>query len=570
MKHIKPIEISSPFSKFLSDEMREAMPPPEYEVGGYFIEEVEMRDGAKLLTKVCVPDRGERWPCLFMRTPYEAYWEMGPANAIPFIEQGYVVVIQYCRGTNGSDGEYKPFENERNDGIDAIKWLSAQPWQDGNIGTFGASYMAFNQWVISDSLPPEVKTMYIDSGGADWYAAVYANGMFRHDCYTSWPVGNFGDKDNLEEVYRAALDTRPHNTMDERVLGRKIPYYQEFIKNTARSDLYWADSYWRSTLENPAKINVPICVVEGWFDHNVESVMAGIRRLRPEIAKQCIFMFGPWDHIGQMPDDVLEYPDGDKFGPGRSLLMLSWFDRMLKGKKNELVSEYYAIGEGKWHTLDFFKPDTEKVTYYIGADKTLTGSHVENGEYRYEYDPAMPLYAIGGSDLMSWIGGIGFSDRGPQLQPEYSDRFDVLVFKTCPLPDSLLIKGSPVVSLEVISSAPDTSFMVRLSEQFDDGRTVNIADSASSILLRGESETILKYTPGSKVVLTFRMCDIFWQLKKGSRLRLDISSSNFPMYHLHPNKVGIWSAIEDWDKANQVVCYGSEKSAVYLPIMLNK
>ena len=567
MNGLLPIEIKNPYFQIQLDARRAAMPQPICGVGGYFIAEAEMRDGVKLITKVCVPDSGERWPCLLIRTPYDVFWGMEPINAIPFVEQGYAVAIQFCRGTCGSGGEYNPFEQERNDGIDALRWLAKQPWQDGNIGTYGSSYMAFDQWVIADSLPPEVKTMYIDSGGADWYTAVYANGMFRHDGYTGWPLGIYGDRNDPRQNYHNALKLRPHNTMCEKLLGREIPYYRGLISSPARSDPYWEDSCWQTAWENPSKINVPICVVEGWFDHNVASVMTSVKGLRPEIRKESRLVFGPWDHIGQLPG-VLEYPDGGKFGPGRILLMLGWFDRMLKGvdKDTPPISEYYAIGEGKWHTFDVWPPKTKAERFYLWAGVTLGRMPEGSGNYRYEYDPGKPpLQVVGGSDLMSWIGSNG--PHGPELQPDYTDRDDVLVFKSQPLPGALFMTGSPVVSLEVSSTAPDTSFMVRLSEEFEDGTTVNIVDGASSILLRNESETVLEYMPGEKVVLSFRMYDIAWELKKGSRLRLDVSSSNFPMYHLHPNKVGIWSAIEDWDKAEQTVYFGSERSAIYLPIL---
>ena len=566
-KELQPLEVNTYYEDDLS-ERRVSMPQPICGVGGYFTEEVEMRDGIKLITYVCVPDSGEKWPTLFTRSPYPFYCDMELTMMIPFVEQGYCVVIQSCRGTNGSGGVYEPFKNERKDGIDALQWLVKQPWHNGNIGLYGSSYMCYTQWIVADHLPPEVKTMYLDCFGIDRYSQMYMNGMFRHDIYTSWALTNCQiEIDDMDEVYEAALQMRPHNMMDEKLLGKKLPFYQDFISKTTRSDPYWKDSFWGVLRNVPAKVNVPVCIAEGWNDHNVEGVMVGIKGLRPEIREKSVIAIGPWDHFGMLPG-VLEFPDAMKHGHNHVKLMIDWLDRMLKGKGTDtpLTSEVYVLGEGAWHELTTWPPETKQVAYYLGGGGTLTGAPAKSGSETYEYDPEKPVATVGGNALLAWMGGLGDADRGQHLQPDYADRDDVLIFKSGPLSETMTIMGGVEVWLEVSTSAPDTAFMAKLSEEFEDGRTLNIVDGTSSILLRNESETILDYIPGEKVVLKIRLWDTAWQVQKGSRLRLDVTSSNFPMYHIHPNRTGIWSTHEEWDKANQTVYFGSENSAVYLPI----
>ena len=308
--------------------------------------------------------------------------------------------------------------------------------------------------------------------------------------------------------------------------------------------------------------------MEGWVDHNVEGVMVGLKGLRPEIRKQSQIVLGPWNHYSRLSVDDIEYP-GDKFGPGQVQLSLAWFDRMLKGKGADKapVSEYYTIGTGEWHTMEAWPPITEQIALYLSNEGKLMPTPTGIGNASYEYDPANPVKTVGGNQLMSWMGG-NFVPNGVHIQPDYSDRSDVLVFRSEPFAEAMTIAGSGEVLLEVSTTAPDTAFMVRLCEEFEDGRVMNLLlDGASSILLRNESDTILDYTPGEKVVLNFHLWDTAWQMKKGSRLRLVITSSNFPMYHLHPNRAGIWSTYEDWDKAKQTVYFGTENSVVHLPVL---
>ena len=577
-KILEPIITDPRFEPEL-EARRLVLPAPVCGVGGYFIEEVEMRDGIKLITKVCVPDTGEKWPTLFTRTPYPIMWEMAPTTDISLIEQGYCVVIQSCRGMNGSGGVYEPFDNERNDGIDGLEWLVKQPWHDGNIATYGSSYMCYTQWVVADSLPPEVKTMYLDAFGIDRFGQVYMNGMFRHDIYTSWALQNsYAKIDDMKKTYNEALLIQPHNTMDEKLLGKKLPFYQQYISKIERSDPYWKDSYWEILRTMPAKVDIPVCIAEGWFDHNVGGVMVGIKGLRPEIRKQSKIMVGPWDHAGVAPG-VLEYPDGRKHGPTHITLMVEWFDRILKGKgiNEPTTSEVYVLGKNEWQTIDTWPSETKRTKYSLDGSGSLSVTPADVGSKTYEYDPGNPVDTVGGNALLAWMGGLGHTDRGPHLQPDYSDREDVLVFKSIMLDKAMTLMGSVDVFLEVSTTAPDTSFMVKLSEEFSDGRTINIVDGASSILLRNESDTILDYTPNEKVVLKISLWDIAWQLQKGSRIRLDVTSSNFPMYHIHPNKAGVWSAIEDYDKAEQTIYFGAENvyfggenSAVYLPVWNEK
>ena len=153
---------------------------------------VPMRDGAKLYTRVFFPAGEGPWPTVVIRDPYGKANPAMATAAEEFSDHGYAVVLQHVRGTAGSEGEWVPHKNERQDGVDALHWVAAQPWMDGNIGTFGISYRGYVQLAIADQLPAEVKTMVIGNFGLDRYKQMYQDGMFRIDLITSWAVRNCG------------------------------------------------------------------------------------------------------------------------------------------------------------------------------------------------------------------------------------------------------------------------------------------------------------------------------------------------------------------------------------------
>ena len=571
MNHeLSPIVIPDQMKPMI-DGIRTVLHTPVCELGGMFVERVPMRDGVELVTQVCVPKGEGPWPCLFTRPSYPTLFKLGAIMNAPWVEQGYAVVIQACRGTAGSGGEWQPFDNERNDGIDALKWLAAQPWMDGRIATFGNSYMSYTQWVCADEMPKEVKTMLIEAYGIDRYAQVYMNGMFRHDIYTSWALTNSGEPEGTDytDMYDKALEIRPHKTIDEKLLGRKLAFYQNYISKIERKEPYWKDSFWETLHQIPAKINVPVCVIGGWFDHHLDGTLAGYNALRPEIKAQSRLVVGPWDHLSSSPGER-SYPDADKFGRGKALIQQAWLDRIIHGKSTDqpLNSEIYIVGEGKWKTIRQWPVQSVPCVYYPNADFTLTEGAGKADSLRYLYDPANPVETIGGSALLAWTTKLGHTLHGARLQPDYKDRNDVLVFKSQPFEASATIVGASEVELEVSTTAPDTAFMVKLSEELSDGQTFNIVDGTSSILLRNESDEVLSYTPGEKVKLKVKLWDTAWQIQPSSKLRLDITSSNFPMYHIHPNKAGVWSAFEDWDTAEQTVYFGDGATSIKIPFAI--
>lgn len=555
-------------NKRILDMIEADLPNPTNSFGGVVTESVKMRDGIELSTKIYFPSEGKEWPCIFMRTPYTNFIELLTVMCLPFVKFGYVLVVQGCRGTCGSGGEWDAFLNEREDGIDALNWLAKQEWHDGNIGLYGKSYQGYTQWIIGDSLPKEVKTMYIENFGVDRYKQMYMNGMFRQDIYTAWSLDNSGIAHSrpLSEIYEEALSIKPHNEMDTKLLGEKIPFYQDYISKVSRNEPYWKDGIWGILKDIPSKINVPICVVAGWFDHHLDGTLLGYNKLSESVKQESVLIVGPWDHGSQSPGD-LDYLGADKFGASKVKIAFDWFEYMLKDNESadKPKSEFYIVQDSKWEEKDFYEVDTEYLQLQLTSERKLL-EEANKDKISYLYKPSEPVVTSGGSALLAWSLKVGNTPHGSVVQQDYKDRDDVISFISEDLKEPLEIIGSIEVTLYVSSDCEDTCFTAKVCEEMQDGKTYNIADGASSIKFRNETPNELDYIPEDRVKLKIKMWDTAWTLQKNSRLKLIISSSNFPAYHVHSNISGCWSSISDEKTATQNIFVGNEWSQIRLPI----
>lgn len=563
------ILINSEVKEFY-DKSTASLPKGRYTCQDKVVEYVSMRDRVKLATTIYFPDKGASWPVLFTRNPYPHNKSILEAVYLPLVEHGFCLVIQDCRGTGDSEGKWEPFINERKDGIDSLNWLIKQKWMNGNIGTFGRSYSGFTQWIVGDKLPKEVKTMFLEVYGVDRYRQVYMNGMFREDIYTSWAFANSGVKSELAaaELYQKALEILPADQRDKKLLGTTLPFYQHYIKEISGDSSYWKDSIWEILKVIPGEINIPVVITGGWSDHHLDGSILGFEQLRDEVKAKSKLIIGPWDHIGGTTGN-LDYPNNSKFGFMNIDAHLNWFNYQLKSEGEEFKSEVYVIGQKNWQEVKEWPPAAHKFPMFLNADSSLTENPNAEGSISFEYDPRNPLSTNGGSALLAWISP-EFTElpHGVTKQVDYHDRNDVLTFKSDSLTKPLKIMGKMITKLLVSSSAEDTAFTVKVSEELVNGETYNIADGISSIRFRNDSPKPLDYQKDEKVELTIKLWDVAWQCQTGSRIRVDISSSNFPMYHVHSNTKGPWSEKDENSiVATQTLYCGVSGCKVILPIV---
>lgn len=536
-------------------------PLPEDRLPGKANYAVEYKDtmmdfgnGIPLRTQMALPKTQKPFPVVVYRIPY---WpETLKISMLPvfrqYAERGVGYVVQHCRGTGGSKGQYQPNIYEREDGSALVNWLDAQPWVSG-IGLTGTSYMGLTCWIIADILPTKVKCIHLHHYGVDRHLSAYNSGLFRQDILTAWSIDNAKEpiskpwKDPNAPYYEIEQHM-PQETMDVDRLGYELPWYRDWITHTDYTDPYWHEGVWETLRNIPAKIKVPITVVAGHFDHHNEGTILGYTLLSPETKAKSRLIVGSWNHSFVTTPTVHE-PQHDKDVNIDLDCFNYMYSLLVKGEEPKHEVLVYSIGEDKWQSLEDWPVDAQKYqTYYF------TAQHPQNVKNRYAltedpstlkkdalleytYNPDEPVYSVGGETLFT-----SEKTRGSRPQPEMGYRNDILFYQTQPLKEDMTIDGKIKAVMYMSTDVDDTALTFKVSEVFPDGTAYNIRSGITTLAYRNNRlGARQKYTPGTIVELTFEALPILWQVKKGNRIRIDITSSNFPEYSIHSNYAGVWS-----------------------------
>ncbi|MBW4081186.1 CocE/NonD family hydrolase [Paenibacillus sp. S150] len=544
--------------------------PPTHLCGGMTEVMVPVRDGTKLNTRIYVPAGTGPWPVILERNPYPDMHPVAELAAWEWTKYGYAAVLQDCRGTGGSEGRWEPFENERNDGLDVIHWIIEQSWMNGSMAMNGQSYGGFVQWILADRLPPEVKTLFIGVFGTERHRQMYMNGMFRHEIYTFWAVQNNGAAPLADPggVYRSMLQHVPHIEADAASIGQELPWYREWLLSPGADAAAWDVEPWSGLQAMPGLVSVPLYLFGGWFDHHLDGMMCAYEGLPDQVKSASRFVIGPWVHTLQTAGD-LEMGNAES-SPLREAIL--WFDHQLKGKPYAYstgVVDTYVVGDDGWRAwTDWGRRDKTLKLHMDSGGSVVDGAlklmDKPGGEGRitFRYDPRKPVRTLGGDALLAWINpAFGGSRPASVLQLAPGEREDIITFVTEPFHDELAIAGAIRACLSVRSDAVDTAFTVKVSEMKGDGGAYNIRDGITTLAYRNGAGSPQDYVPGDTAGLEIELWPVAWTLSAGSRLRVDISSSNFPAYHLHSNHAGNWALQQEFRAANQTLLTGAEHNA---------
>lgn len=543
---------------------------------------IRMKDGVKLFARVVRPKENGRYPVILIRTPYKLIDFTDSIQVVPvFVRRGYIVVYNHVRGTGRSEGKWEPFKNERSDGLELIEWISGQSWCDGNIGTWGSSYSGYVQWCIADCRNPMLKTMFLSMFGPDPYGYLYRRGMFRQDVGTGWSATMMGE--NRYRIFRPEEEARlrnkaygisPQTALGQKLIGEECRWYTKWGENDFPDSDYWNSDCWGELKEIVDRIRIPLFLHGGWYDVMLRAQIHGWRSLPQDIKKKSCFMIGPWNHV-LSTDGVFDHPGENGRGLARFVeAAVEWFDRYLKGMDGKHLEggvEVYAVGAEKWMKWKEDLYSDSKIRLYFHCGKENAGilksePEIGFGKTEYLYDPDHPVFSCGGSLL--------FNNTVPEKppacstwQPSIGEREDVISFLSERYQKGLFLSGSVTVRLYVSSSAQSTAFAVKLMEVLPDGQAVNIADDITDIRFRDEQMMEI-YHPGTVVELTLHMTDICWRLQKESRIRVDITSSNFPEFHRHPNTEENWAGTVHRRTARQIIYSGTKyPSQIEFPVI---
>lgn len=491
------------------------LPPATYRVRRTKNIEIKAPDGTKLLTDILAPSAKGDYPTILMRTPYG---RMGFAMVAEiYAERGYRVVLQACRGTDGSGGTFDPLIHEREDGLATLDWIFAQDWYDGRIGLNGPSYLGYAQWAICDALP-EGAVMSAKCTSSNFRDIVFPGGAFHLQLWLSWLQTVHGIENELfgmtlrmmtgdvERRTNQVAMTLPLAEADMAAVGEKVPFWRGWFENAVGNDDFWEARNHRPRLGPKTPPNT---FISGWYDLMLDQMLIDYQTL-VAAGHTPYLTIGPWDHT----DNELQ---------GESMRQtLGWMDHHLLKKPGMLREKPVRIfvgGQNRWRDLDQFPPPTTAKTLYLQPESGLSEElPPESQPDTYRYDPADPTPNVGGPIF-------AFSGAGAQDNSALEQRKDVLVYTGEPLQHALTIAGNPVAHLRVQSSLDHTDFFARLCDVDSKGTSTNIADA----IIRLTPEHPVPEEAGAKLV-TIKLHTCAHTFRKGHRLRLQVSSGAHPRY----------------------------------------
>jgi putative hydrolase, CocE/NonD family len=551
--------------------------------------EVPMRDGIRL-RGVLYRAGGEPRPALLVRNPYgEPMARTIPV--LPFLDAGFNVLVQYCRGTGGSEGELRTFENEAADGLDTIAWLRGQPWCDGRIAMFGMSYLGMCQLAVSGHRPEGLVAIVPIVAPDDYRDGLaFRQGAFQLGQALGWHLmkaaQQLGEAAGRGEDVSAAFAALGRLAADIPAAYRRLPLTDRpGLTDALPTWRTWLEKenepdYWRSIsyADRRARTAVPGLHIGGWFDlflrgtiGNYTTIVAGAD---PEVARRQHLIIGPWPHADQsgVTGEVV-YDGGSAQAIGLEEQQLRFLREVLAGEPTSLPPvQIYVMGADRWRVENEWPlARTDWQTWYLSADGTLTREPPAEGELEYVHDPHDPVPTVGGAILMT-----GSPDGGLSYQPGSRDqrvldgRRDILRFTSPVLDRDVEVTGPLTVELYAATSAADTDFTAKLIDVHPDGRAMWVADGIVRARYRDGMDIPSPVVPGEVYAYRIDLGATSQVFKAGHRIRVDIASSNFPCYDRNSGsgKPAGQVTEDDFVTAVQRVCFGPGRpSAIRLPVI---
>jgi putative CocE/NonD family hydrolase len=583
---------------------------------------IAIRDGVRLAADLYRPARGGqpvsgRFPAVLTRTPYDKTG--AKAEGQYYAARGYVVVANDVRGRYASEGTWRLIADDPQDGFEVVEWIARQEWSDGKVGTFGTSYPGGTQHALAEMNPPHLTTMVpIDAvsncavsgmrhGGA--FELRFMNWIFQIGAPNSRAaLANPALRQALTESGRRIrehvdnLPVRPGNTP-----LRVVPEYEAWLVEAMRSGP--ESPFWHikgmSVVDHVGDYaDVPVLHVTGWYDSWARQVTMNYEALSRAKKSPQRLVIGPWVHGSQGSNVAGEVEFTREAAIDLLGVRLRWYDRWMRGEKNAVDHEapvlLYIMGTGddrrsptgrlrhggSWRAEhEWPLARTRPTPLYLHADGSLSSSapSAASSSTTYTFDPRHPVPTIGGniSSNQGLMTNGGYDQRprddthaaGNRLP--LSERRDVLVFRTAPLEADMEVTGTVQVQLWVASTAPDTDFTAKLIDEIPPnpdyplGFDLNIGDSIMRARYReGLDHQAPPLQPGQPARVAITLYPTANVFKKGHRIRLDVSSSNYPRFDVNPNTgdpLGEYRRMVTAD--NAVYHDATHPSLVVLPII---
>ncbi len=576
---------------------------------------IPMRDGKRMAADVYRPkDTSKKYPTVFVRTPYNFnYWDVrnglprDMSTVIDAVKRGYVHITMNERGHFFSEGNYDILGAPLSDGDDALKWISSQPWSNGKVGTIGCSSTAEWQMAVASLGNPAFAAMIPQGFGAgvgrvgeyyeqgNWYRGGAVQMLF-----IAWLYGEqnqvrpmFPPNTSREDLIRVsksfdlaqqlppvdwskALRHLPEMDIMKAVDGPKGIFSDEMpvdtggamIKRAPNDPAWYKGGLWHDNM----KINVPGFWFMSWYDVSVGPNLAAYNHVRktarPDIANQQYAVIAPTLHCAYTRATENTVVGERSMGDARlnySELTWGWFDHFLKGEQNGILEKmpkvrYFTMGINKWQSSDTWPPvGAQPMTYFLASNgKANTGAGdgmlslaapATDAPDKFDYDPMNPVPSFGGNVCCTGnaVQGGSFDQR------KMEERSDILVYTTEPLKEGTEVSGPIDVTLYVSSDAKDTDFTVKLIDVYPDGRAYNLDETIQRMRYRNgydKPQVMMESGKVYKVKLQAMTTSNFFEA--GHRIRIEVSSSNFPRFDRNMNTGG-----KNYDETKGVVAHNA-------------
>jgi len=555
---------------------------------------MKTRDGVTLRADIYRPAADGSYPVLLTRTPYNkdntaSFGQEGAAR-------GFMVVVQDVRGRFASEGEWYPFKHETDDGYDTVEWVAALPHSNGKVGMFSGSYVGATQMLAAIGHPPHLAGICPVVTASNYHENwAYQGGAFEQWFNESWTSSLAQDtldrrvaeaKNALVGSAVLPLSQYPlfnvTKAMDGAGLTRSLaPYFQDWLDHPTY------DSYWKqwSIEENYEKIQVPSLTIAAWYDifqggsiRNYLGLKAHAANETARKEQRLLVAIGGHSGWGRTIGQV-------DFGPSAPFdeneITLEWYEYLFLGKQNRFATDkpvtIFVMGKNEWRNEAAWPLERAKESrFYLRSDgnaNSISGDgklipavalpHAEPPD-SFVYDPANPVPTVGGPLCCDVV----HLAPGPRDQRQVEARPDVLVYSTPPLKEDREVTGPVTLDLFAKSSGIDTDFTGKLVDVAPDGTAINLTEGILRARYRESTTVASPIVPGQVYEYKIDLWSTSNVFLKGHRIRLEVSSINFPRFDRNLNTGKDASTSSTMVKATNTILHdGTHPSALILPVV---
>ncbi len=483
-------------------------------------------NGVELFTVACLPSAEGKYPTVIYRSPYVDAEELlseaeicahREAEFSYWLDAGYAVVLQHCRGRGKSGGDCVPYIYEREDGLTLQAWIREQSFYNGELYLCGTSYTSSVHYVTAP-FAPDIKGAILGVQDTERYNCNYRNGIYKMGLHGGWYVTMYKNKSMPKKNYTEdSYRMLPLSDFSKTVFGERVESFDEVFRHPDRNDPFWSTHMGGGEAHDALRhARIPILMFTAFYDIYTGGIFDMWRKLDDETRAMSAMAVHPFGHFGHSDGEPIAFENG-RLSSAFGNYKVQWLDA-IRGKGEPPFAcgqvTYYKLFDGTW-CCDGFDDARDTRRFPLGQ-----------GCVTYTYNPYAPA---------SFLGGLSANFGGNEWQNPPNKRYDIVTRYSEEFAEDTFIKGKIRARLRVRSDCEDTCFYMRLSLCKAEG-DYGLRDDIQQI-----SNVNAQYLPGDEVELAFTFDEHAFVVKKGEKLRIDISSSAFPLYVPHTNRRGLFS-----------------------------